>query len=309
MSILRAALFGKFRLHCQDQELTGLCTHKMQELFCYLLLHRDRPQPRETLAGLLSGDAPTAQSRKSLRQTLWHLQTTLESWTVATEGRLLQADTEWVQLNSSEPWLWLDVAVFEGTFSLVHDVPVHQLDPDSVQTMHSAVKLYQGDLLEGWYQDWCLYERERLQQMYLVMLDKLASYSEAHQEYEAGTAYGMQILRHDRARERTHRQLMRLYYLAGDRTEALRQYERCVAALDQELGVKPAQSTMALYGQIRADRLEDRSLARANERVSPAPDSLVGAALARLKSIQAMLGDLQRDMQEYIQTIERDLEC
>jgi len=28
------------------------------------------------------------------------------------------------------------------------------------------VDLYQGDLLEGWYQDWLLCERERLQNMF-----------------------------------------------------------------------------------------------------------------------------------------------
>ena len=33
--------------------------------------------------------------------------------------------------------------------------------------------VYRGDLLEGCYQDWCLFERERLQNAYLAMLDKL----------------------------------------------------------------------------------------------------------------------------------------
>ena len=39
-------------------------------------------------------------------------------------------------------------------------------------------------------------------------------------------AYGARILHCDRARERTHRRLMRLHFLAGDRTAALRQYPR-----------------------------------------------------------------------------------
>jgi hypothetical protein len=49
---------------------------------------------------------------------------------------------------------------------------------------------------------------------------------------------------------------MRLYYKAGDRTTALRQYERCVAALAREFDLPPAQETVALYEQIRADHLE-----------------------------------------------------
>jgi two-component SAPR family response regulator len=127
--------------------------------------------------------------------------------------------------------LWLDVEVFERAFMLVQ----RQRGADStrahVESLQEAVQLYRGDLLEGWYQDWCLYERERLQNMYLVMLDKLMCHCEAMREFELGLFYGSQILRYDRAHERTHRQLMSLQYLSGDRTAALRQFERCVAAL------------------------------------------------------------------------------
>jgi hypothetical protein len=48
---------------------------------------------------------------------------------------------------------------------------------------------------------------------------------------------------------------MRLRYLAGDRTGALRQFERCAAALDSELDVLPSRATVHLYEQIRGDRL------------------------------------------------------
>src|SRR5438876_1093845 len=97
-----------------------------------------------------------------------------------------------------------------------------------------------GYLLQGCYQDWCLCERERLQQLYLGALDRLMEYSEIHGEYAAGLTYGGRILRLDCARERTHRGMMRLYHLNGDRTAALRQYERCAATLKKELGVLPA---------------------------------------------------------------------
>jgi DNA-binding SARP family transcriptional activator len=49
---------------------------------------------------------------------------------------------------------------------------------------------------------------------------------------------------------------MRLHYLNGDRTAALRQFERCRHALRTELGIEPAAPITLLYEQIRADRLE-----------------------------------------------------
>jgi DNA-binding SARP family transcriptional activator len=66
MSILRVSLFGKFRVQLGEQVMTSLNVRKVQELFCYLLLYRDRPHPREALASLLWGDSSTAQSRKYL---------------------------------------------------------------------------------------------------------------------------------------------------------------------------------------------------------------------------------------------------
>jgi DNA-binding SARP family transcriptional activator len=43
---------------------------------------------------------------------------------------------------------------------------------------------------------------------------------------------------------------MRLHQLAGNRTGALRQFERCRTALDEELGVGPGRLTRSLYEEI-----------------------------------------------------------
>lgn len=307
MGVLRISLFGKFRAQCGEQTLAGLNARKAQELLCYLLLYRERPHPREKLSDLLWGDRSADQSKPYLRKALWRLQTALDCQTESSNGSVLLIEPDWVQLDPAAD-LWLDVALFEQAFTRVQSVPGEALDFSRVQVLRSAVDLYQGDLLEGWYLDWCLYERERLQHMYLAMLDKLMGYCEAHREYEAGLVYGARILRDDRARERTHRRLMRLYYLAGDRTAALRQYERCVAALDEELGVRPTQRTVTLYRQVRADQLDDPPPAPAE--VSPASEAMttpLPEVLGRLEQLRATLADVQHQLEQDIQAIRRDL--
>lgn len=303
MSALVVRLFGKFHVQCGEHDLIGFDIRKLQELFCYLLLYRDRPHPRETLADLLWSDSSTAQSKMYLRKALWQLQTTLEAQSEPTSGAVLLVGPEWVQINPAAN-LWLDVVVFEEAFSLVRGVPGKELDCQRVQTLQSAVDLYRGDLLEGWYELWCLYERERLQHMYLAMLDKLMDYCEAHHEYEAGLVYGTRSLRYDRARERTHRRLMRLYYLAGDRTAALRQYERCVVALDEELGVKPDKRTVALYEQIRADQLDGSPAALAEAGPKLETTASLPEVLGHLTQLQALLTSVQRQVQHDIEVVE-----
>lgn len=304
MNILRVSLFGKLHVQLGEQVMTSFDTGKVQELLCYLLLYRHRPHPREKLASLLWSDNPTAQAKGYLRKALWQFQTALDPRAKPVSNGLLLVEPDWVQIDPQADF-WLDVAVFEQTFIIVSGVPGQGLDFQQALTLLNGVGLYRGDLLEGRYQEWCLYERERLQHMYLVMLDKLMGYCEAHHEYEAGLACGTLILRYDRARERTHRRMMRLYYLTGDRTAALRQYERCVAALDEELGVRPAKRTVTLYEQIRSDQLHYLALASTRDiTASKVLASPLPQVLERLKQRQIVLADVQRQIQQDIQTIE-----
>ena len=59
MSSLQVELFGKFSVRAEAGAVKGLDASKVQELFSYLLLHRDRPNTREALAGVLWGDSST----------------------------------------------------------------------------------------------------------------------------------------------------------------------------------------------------------------------------------------------------------
>lgn len=305
MNDLQIFVFGKFQVQCGACLLKCFEARKVQELFCYLLLNRSRSHPRETLADLLWQDYTTAQSKGYLRKTLWQLQSSLEVHGESGDDSLLIVDSDWIQINPKANF-WLDVAVFEQTFNLVQGVPGREIDGACAQTLRYTVDLYRGNLLEGWYTDWCLYERERFQHMYLAMLDKLMDYSEAHHQYEAGIIYGMGGLRYDRARERAHRQLMRLRYLAGDRTAALRQYEQCAIALREELGVEPAKQTTVLYEQIRADRLEFFSQSPVvSSSPLPAPKVPWSGILAQLKQLQATLSTFESQIQENIQKIEQ----
>ncbi len=305
MSCLRFCLFGKLSVVRDGQVLEGLTACKVQELLCYLLLHRDRAHSREALAGLLWGDCSTAQSKKYLRQALWQLQATLSPHGRPSDVRTLLVESDSVRLNSGAT-IWLDIAVFERAFELMRGIPSDQLDATQARTLRDAAELYQGHLLEGWYHDWCVYERERLQDIYLAMLDKLMDYCAAHRDYESAMTYGARILRHDRARECTHQRLMWLHYLAGDRAAALRQYHRCVAALEAELGVKPSQVTLDLYEQISAGWLRGPT---PSLRAGIAPTPVLSDALARLKHIEVVLAGVQEQVRSDIQVVERALKC
>ncbi len=248
---IKVTLFGKFDIQRNDQPMEGMEAGRVKELLGFLLLHRKDPQPREALAEAIWEDQPPERSKKCLRQTLWKLKGAL-SGIPGPEHPALLIDMEWISLNPQADW-WLDVEEFERTGNRLKDKRGGDLNTEEFLELEHAAELYRGELLRGWYQDWCVYERERLQLMYLMVLTKLIQYCEINRLIDAGLIYGEKLLRYDPAYERAHRQIMRLYYLAGDRTQALRQYARCVEALQNELGVEPSERTLRLYEQIKSD--------------------------------------------------------
>ena len=316
MSTTRIRLFGKFDVRKGNEQANGFEARKVQELFSYLLIHRGTPNPREAVAGALWVDSPAAQCKKYLRQALWQLQSGLDNFITPDHGRLLDVSTETLQLNMGAE-TWLDVAVFENAYKCVEGRNGQDLDEGQVSGLEAATALYREGLLQGFYSDWCLLERERLHTAYLSLLDKLSGYCEAHRKLECGISYAARILEHEPACERTHRKLMRLHYRAGDRTAALRQYDRCVASLRDELGVRPSRRTLALWEQIKSDQAQVPDLLHSPTSassftydVSPSVTEIstsMREMLDRLKRMGATLSDMQAQLSRDIHLIETNM--
>lgn len=301
----RFHLLGKFQATFAGSPIPCLTRRKLQELVCYLLLFRERPHCREVLADGLWDTARPAQSRKYLRQALWQLAPLRRAW--EGQGPLLHLDGDWVRINL-QGGLWLDVAELEAAFVATRDVPGAELDPDQAAAAEDAVQPYRGALLEGWTQEWCLFERERLKSIYFALLEKLVGWCEATGRPERAAAFVERMLRADRAHEEAHRLLMRLSCIRGDRAAALRQFEICRAALRHELGAEPDRLTLALYESILtggyaagAGRFGESSTIRMVDHgaVSPAENP----PLTRLREVAAALSDAQRLVRQSLETL------
>jgi len=313
MGELHVRLFGKVLVEWEGHQVTKLSA-KASELLCYLLVYRDRAHTREALAGVLWPEAPQSLSKKYLRQTLWQLQAALGSQPGVGNGdgkangngngdpaTLLALNPGWVRVNP-DPVGWLDLQAFEDAWALCRDRPDRGLTDGQAEVLEEAVGLYRGDLMEAWYQDWCIYERDRLQLSYLAMLERLMDHCRWRGWYGRGVAYGQLILRRDPAREFTHRELMRLYYHSGDRTSALRQYERCKLAVAKEFSLAPSAETVSLYEQLRQDREGRASRAAPSVRPEQDPAGDVRRELRelgdQLSHLRAGMSALQRELDQ-----------
>jgi DNA-binding SARP family transcriptional activator len=243
---LEVRALGRFAVSVDGKPVAGLDGRRAQELLTYIVLNRERVLARDALAETLCGDG-CGDTRKTLRQVLWQLQSALAA---VLDAPVLSTDNGFIGLHP-DARVHADVITIEVAHQQAHAAPAGPLDDAVATALREAVSDYRGDLLQNCGADWCLLERERLRAMYLAILEKLMVNAEAVGNLSDGLWYGEQVLRHDRASERTHRRLMALRYLSGDRTGAMRQYESCVRALAEELDVAPGSATRELDGIIR----------------------------------------------------------
>ncbi|MCX7707523.1 MAG: response regulator receiver protein [Anaerolineae bacterium] len=288
MADLRIHLFGRFRVTFDGDASEVRLTRTAQILLAYLLLQHSFSS-RDVLATLCWGDQPDEQARNCLNTALWRLRRALGGDCAPGEGYVITAPSGEVGFNWGRDH-WLDVEVFERASQQLLGRPLESLPAARVSQLEQVLTLYTGDLLEGFYDDWALRERERVRAMYLDSLSRLMAYHRARGAYAEGIAAGQRILVLDPLREEVHRELMRLYLAASERASAVRQYHTCRAVLAAELNIPPMAETEALYHEILAT---DAAQVLAPEvQVRPAmSDALLGLqkAIRQMEHAQAQL--------------------
>ena len=220
-------LLGGLRLFSEGQLLNGINSPRLQSLLAYLVLHRDVPQPRQRMAFLLWPDTSEDQARTNIRKTIHFLRHALPDPDV-----FLKDDHAALQWRPDAPFS-LDVAEFEAAVA--------------AGDYEQAAALYPGDLLPECYDDWAVDERERLRQTYRGVLERLIRQKEDSCDYTAALGFARQLLQGDPLREETHRHVMQLHALKGDRAAALHAYQECADLLQSELGVAPGPATRQVY--------------------------------------------------------------
>ena len=244
MLTLRLSLLGSMRLARENSGPDMKVTRTMKLLLAYLLIRRQRPQPREILVNLLWGDQPEDQARSCLSTHLWRLRSALEPNGVPRGTYVVLTPGGEVRFNWDNSY-WLDIEAFEQSSVRQSGIPVDALTEAEALSLEQALQLYTGELLEGYYEDWIISERERLELLYVDGLTHLMRYYAQHQLYDKSLACAQTIFQHDPLREEIHREIMRYHLARGQRALAIQQYRACREVLTKELGIGPMEETQS----------------------------------------------------------------
>lgn len=242
-------LFGSPRL-LVEQQAVSLPRRQMRALL-YRLAASLQPVAREQLCFLLWPDTPEATARRYLTVLLNQLRQALPA------PNLLLAQQDAIVLNSAA--IEVDTIVLAQALAAAS---TERTIEQTVTRLSEAVALYDGPFLHGFtlsaspeFDAWADQERHTWERRYLDGLALLVDGHAAQGAYGLAIGVAQQALAVDALAEDMHRRLIELYAAVGDRSGALRQFERCVVALERELGVSPLPETRAVYQDVRDGRL------------------------------------------------------
>jgi DNA-binding SARP family transcriptional activator len=237
-------LLGGWRLTRDGQDIA--LGYREQRLIALLAL--DGPRPRSHLAGTLWPQSNERRARANLRDTLWHLHQVAPGLVVESAA---------VGLS---PGVLVDVDAFHRCRAAI------AADPGSA-ARDAALELLSGaTLLPGWYEDWVLFEQERIEQLRLRALEALAE-GLIGVDNDTALAAAMAAVHLAPLRDRAQHALLRVHLSDGNYVEAVRLYRSFSERLHSELGLDPSPAVVELI----ASAQRPRSPAKATQSEPSAP--------------------------------------
>lgn len=237
------------------------------------LIYTQEPCSRRDVAQMLWSGRPHSAAQTNLRQLLKRIKQSFP-YGLAWEDQ----DVEWAP---TLPWT-CDLRQFESTVQLtwqglhsgkrfsvpalnadMHDsidetAPL-QLDAETRKALQAAITLYKADFLNSLelddspaFGEWLHARREELRRKLLWAATLLARHGLANNDYQPGIAALRRAISIAPWHESSHRQLIRLLVMTGQRKDALDQYAACTRVLARELNIGPSVDTEMLYADIMA---------------------------------------------------------
>jgi len=211
----------------------------VQRLVAFLAL-KARPLSRTCVAGTLWPDMAPPQANACLRSSLWRIQ--------RVDGKVVDATPHELELGGN---VAVDVRIAETrAYRLLETMTAC----DDILTATTRSDL-SADILPDWYEDdWVLAAREHFYHLRLHALEAMCQRLTAAGRYGEAVQAGLAAVRAEPLRESAHHALITAHLAVGNRSEALRQYNRCRQLLLEELSLEPSAALRNLLPAQQARR-------------------------------------------------------
>lgn len=241
---LKIQAFGEPAVFLVGKPITRWRMARSMELF-FFLLDAGRPTRKEQIITALWPQVDE-QINQTFHSTIYYLRKALNDSYLVSHGGMYSLDLSALDNDMMQ----YDVALFKEKYEQAKQFLASENDEEAKKVLLAMVELYQGDYVQPFYSDWCSFRRDELRRIYLETRNLLAQIAWRQEEFDESASHWQYMLEMDNWIEEAHYGLMRYYIRTGKRGLALRQYQRCVETLQQELGAQPGPAIQSLYQRL-----------------------------------------------------------
>ncbi|MEO9028673.1 MAG: tetratricopeptide repeat protein [Ktedonobacteraceae bacterium] len=217
---------------------------RAMELF-FFLLETGHPLRKEQITIALWPEQDGEQIDSTVRTTIYYLRKALGERSV-----VFQAGLYSLNLSELGGKIWYDVEVFNELYSQAKQALEDESDDSAASAFKKMLHLYNGDYVQPFYNNWCIFRRDKLRQAYMDAHHQLAFIAWRREDWDNSLHHWQHLLVMDACHETAHYGIMRCYLQQGKRELALRQFQSCSQILREELQTTPKASLQKLYRSI-----------------------------------------------------------
>ena len=240
-------LIGPFKIMLGLDEVSDRSWQrdKAKELFVYFLLNRDRYISKEEIMRELWKDGNARSTDRDFKAALNALLKVVEPLRGPREPSffILRQQTMYRLNPLAEIKSDLD------RFKKYAHLGLSERSPRlSTEQLLKATALYKGVLFEEKLEvEWITDERERVEQQYIQVIERLAQTFTRLHEFSKAVYWAEKILRIDQTWEEAYRLLMFAHYQLQNRSQSVKWYNKCRHILREELNLSPMETTEQMY--------------------------------------------------------------
>lgn len=244
--LLRVYCFGNFEVYGEvETKPVQWKTTKAMELFAYLISNSNKIISKERILEDIWPDMDPEQTSKWLYTYIYQIRNAMKLYGIE-NGLIYKNKGYCLETNNISS----DVNEFEN---LIDNSMTEEMEI-SIECLKKAILLYRGEYLDGFYNDWIVDEKNRLENLYQSALESLSKIYVKVKEYGLAVKYLIMILKKDPLSENAHEMLMIAYEKMGDRRALINQYEVYCKTLKDELGVGPKKEMKNLFYKLTAEK-------------------------------------------------------
>lgn len=233
--------FGGFEISKEQQSPIRFPTAKAEELFAYMLVHRNTTISKWTICDRLWPDILSPENVKhKLHVTMHRMKKTLLEGGIEVR---ISSPKGYYRMECEET---CDYILFEQAVAGTLNA-----DQGNSEALIKALGLYKGPLFANRDYPWCEEERERMFRYFAGASKRSAKWYLDRKEYQQASEVLLSLVFYDPVDEEAHKMLLRIYQELRDRSSFLTHYEKVKKIFREELGTAPPEALRSMAENLR----------------------------------------------------------